>query len=78
MFKTLMENILSKYNWSGKTKDYKIGISWFSAKHAALRWKSKDGLAWNKDNMSEWSDMSTCRQLFQWASSIKTQLSVLV
>jgi hypothetical protein len=30
---------------SGQTKDYKIGISCFSAKHAALRRKSKDWLA---------------------------------
>jgi len=30
---------------SGKTKDYKIGICCFSAKHAALRSKSKDWLA---------------------------------
>ena len=27
---------------SSQTKDYKIGICWFSAKHAALRRKSKD------------------------------------
>ena len=27
---------------SGKTKEYKIGICCFSAKHAALRRKSKD------------------------------------
>jgi hypothetical protein len=30
---------------SGQTKDYKIGICCFSAKHAALRRKSKDWLA---------------------------------
>ena len=29
---------------SGQTKDYKIGICCFSAKHAALRRKSKDWL----------------------------------
>ena len=45
---------------SGQTKDYTIGISCFSAKHAALRRKSKDWLAWNQNNVSEWSDMSTC------------------
>ena len=28
---------------SGQTKDYKIGICCFSAKHAALKSKSKDG-----------------------------------
>jgi len=43
---------------SGQTKDYKIGICCFSAKHAALRRKSKDWLAWNQDNVSEWGDMS--------------------
>jgi hypothetical protein len=30
-----------------QTKDYKIGICCFSAKHAALRRKSKDWLAGN-------------------------------
>ena len=50
---------------SGKTKDYKIGICCFSAKHAALRRKSKDWLARNQNNVSEWSDMSTRGLLFQ-------------
>jgi hypothetical protein len=44
--------------WLGQTKDSKIGICCFSAKHAALRRKSKDLLAWNQDNVSEWGDMS--------------------
>ena len=44
---------------SGLTKDYKIGICCFSAKHAALRRKSKDWLSRNQNNVSEWSDMST-------------------
>ena len=51
---------------SGQTKDYKIGIYCFSAKHAALRRKSKDWwLNQNNDNVSEWSDMSTRGLLFQ-------------
>jgi hypothetical protein len=37
---------------SGLTKDYKIGICCFSAKHAVLWRKSKDGLAQNQDNVS--------------------------
>ena len=44
---------------SGQTKDYEIGIGCFSAKHEALRRKSKDWLAQNQNNVSEWSDMST-------------------
>jgi hypothetical protein len=44
---------------SGQTKDYKIGICCFSAKIAALRRKSKDWLARNQNNVSEWSDIST-------------------
>ena len=63
---------------SGQTKDYKIGICCFSTKHAALKRKSKDWLAWNEDNVSEWGYMSICRLLFQWASTIKIQLNVLV
>jgi hypothetical protein len=50
---------------SGQTNDYNIGISCFSAKHAALRRKSIDWLARNQNNVSEWSDMSTRRLLFQ-------------
>jgi hypothetical protein len=34
-------------SWSGQTKDYKIGICCFFAKHTALRRKSKDWLARN-------------------------------
>jgi hypothetical protein len=63
---------------SGQTKDYKIGICCFSAKHAALRSKSKDWLAQNPNNVSEWGDMSTRRLLFQWASTIEIHLGVLV
>ena len=37
----------------GQTKDYKIGICCFSAKHAALRRKNKDWLAWNQNNVPE-------------------------
>ena len=55
---------------SDQTKDYKIGICCFSAKRAALRWKSKDWLARNQDNVSEWSDMSIRWLLLQWASTI--------
>jgi hypothetical protein len=49
---------------SGQTKDYKIGICCFSGKHATLRRKNKDWLAWNQDNVSEWSDMSIRGLLF--------------
>ena len=38
---------------SGQTKDYEIDICCFSAKHTALRRKSKDWLARNRDNVSE-------------------------
>jgi hypothetical protein len=50
---------------SVQSKDYTIGFCCFSAKHAALRRKNKDWLALNQNNVSEWSDMSTCRLLFQ-------------
>jgi hypothetical protein len=43
---------------SGQTKDYKIGICSFFAKHVALRRKRNDWLARNQNNVSEWSDMS--------------------
>jgi hypothetical protein len=63
---------------SGQTKDYEIGICCFSAKHAALKRKSKDWLARNQNNVSPWGYMSIHGLLFQWASTIKIQLSMLV
>ena len=50
---------------SSQTKDYNIGICGFFAKHTALRKKSKDWLARNQNNVSEWSDMSTRGLLFK-------------
>ena len=63
---------------SGQTKDYKIGICHLSAKHAALRRTRKDWLALNHYIVSEWGDMPIRGLLFQWASTKKIQLSVLV
>jgi hypothetical protein len=63
---------------SDQTKDYKIGICSFSAKHTALRRKSKDWLARNQNNVSEWSGMSIRGLMFQWSSTIKIQLIVLI
>jgi hypothetical protein len=60
----------------GQHKDYTIGFWCFPAKHAALRRKSKDWLAWNQNNVSEWSDMSTCGLVS--VNTIKIQLSMLV
>ena len=50
---------------SGETNDYKTGIYCFSAKYSALRRKSKDWLARDQNNVTEWSDMSTGKLLFQ-------------
>ena len=63
---------------SGQIKDYKIGIWYFSANYATLMSKSKDWLARNQDNVSEWIDMSTRGLLLQLATTIKIKLSVLV
>ena len=63
---------------SDRTKDYKIGIYCFSAKHIALRRENKDWLSRNRDNVSKWGDMFVRGLLFQSASTIKIQLSVLV
>jgi hypothetical protein len=38
---------------SGQSKEYKIGICYFSAKLGALRRKSSDWLARNQGNVSE-------------------------
>ena len=37
---------------SGQTKNYKIGMFCFSAKHAALKKKGQDWLSRNQDNQS--------------------------
>jgi hypothetical protein len=50
---------------SGQTKDYEIGICCFAAKQISLKRKSKDWLARNQDNVSEWGDMSIRGLLFQ-------------
>ena len=50
---------------SGQTKDYEIDMCCFSNKHTALRRKSKDCLAQNQNNVSQWSDMSARGLLFQ-------------
>ena len=49
----------------GQTKDDKIGICCFFAKHAALRRKSEDWLAWIQDNVSARGDISIRKLLVQ-------------
>ena len=44
---------------SSQIKYDEIGICSFSANPAALRSKIKDWLAGSRDNVSDWSDMST-------------------
>ena len=61
-----------------QTKDYKTGICCYSAKHTALRRKSNDWLARKQDNVFKCDNMSIHGLLFQWISTIKIQLSVLV
>ena len=46
---------------SGQTEDYEIGICCFSAKHTALSSKNIYWMTRNQDNVSKWSDKSTCR-----------------
>ena len=50
---------------SNQTNDYKIGICFFSAKHVALRKKSKDWLARKQENVSGWGDMFIRGLLFR-------------
>ena len=56
---------------SGQTKDYDIGICYFSAKHAVLSRTRKDWLTRNQDNVS-----ADC--CFSELALNKIQLSVLV
>ena len=50
---------------SGQPKHYEIGMRCFSAKHAALRRKSKNWLARDQNKVFEWTDMSARGLLFQ-------------
>jgi hypothetical protein len=50
---------------SGQPKDYEIGMRCFSAKHAALRRKSKNWLARDQNKMFERTDMSARGLLFR-------------
>jgi hypothetical protein len=69
----VMDSVLARVEGSsGQTKDYKIGICCFSAKHASLRTKSKYWLARNQDDVSKWVNMSISGLLFQWASITKS------
>jgi len=45
---------------SGNIKDYNIDICCSSAKHASLMNKSKNYVVQIYENVSEWSDMSSC------------------
>ena len=66
MVRVLASNAVDVGSSPGQVKsDYKIGICCFSAKHTVLRRKSKEWLARNQNNVSEWSDLSTCALLFQ-------------
>ena len=51
--------------WLNQTKDYKIGICCFFAKHTALRRKSKDWLAQNQHIVSECDYISIRGLLYQ-------------
>ena len=59
--------IVSKFVLSAvdHTKDCLICMCCFSAKHTALRRKSKNWLALSQDNVSEWKHVSIHRLLFQ-------------
>jgi hypothetical protein len=58
---------------SGQTKEYKICMCCLSAKHDALRRKSKEWLDRNHNTVPDLSDMSIHGRVFQWTSSIKIQ-----
>ena len=56
---------------SGQAKDYQLVFVTYNAKHAELRRKSKDWLARNQDNVSEWSDMYIRGLLCQLVNTMK-------
>ena len=78
MVSVLTSNVVDRgfESRSAQTKNYKIDICCFSAKHKTLRRKSKYWLGQNHDNVSEWSDISSCELLFQWTSTIKISSNI--
>ena len=54
-----------------QTKDYQLVFVAYNAKHAELRKKSKDWLARNQDNVSEFNDMYIRGLLFPLANAIE-------
>jgi hypothetical protein len=50
---------------SGQTKNYKVGICCYYAKHVAFRSNGNYWLARDQDDVSKWINMSTHRLLFQ-------------
>ena len=46
-------------------------------KHAALRSRSRDWLAWNRDNVSDWSNMFTRWLVEQWATTIQFHVGLV-
>jgi hypothetical protein len=60
-------------SWSDKTRDSTIGTCCLSAEYAALKNKNKNWLAMNRDNASEWDDMTIYGLLFRWASILQNQ-----
>jgi hypothetical protein len=77
-----LNDILKPVRGKGHTKDYKIGIYFLSSKLTALRSTGKDWLAWNQDNVSEWSDMS-CRRLvsvsyyYHWSVLVRHKADII-
>jgi uncharacterized HAD superfamily protein len=76
MFSVLASSVIDGGVNQVKPKTNKLVF--VTSQYAALRRKSKDWLARNQDNVSEWSDISTHGLLFQWASTMKIQLNVLI
>ena len=73
----LWKDILGLQPQSVQTKDYNIDICRFCAKHATIRSKSKDWLALNQYNVSEWSD-NVYPQTVVSETTMKLQLILLV
>ena len=63
---------------SGQTNNNEIGICCFSAKHTVLKKKCKLLVDLYQDIMSEWTDISIRVLLFQWASTMKIKISMLI
>ena len=74
---TSLASLVVDREFEDQSKDYKIVICCFCAKHTSLSNKSKVWLVWNQSNVSEWNSMSSLELFHQWVSTITKHVGLV-